>query len=114
MALDLAIVEKELKDYLTSKRFTFLLIILLLLVAYSLITGIDNYHLKLSIYNSQLVSTSAEDQKEVATLTRQLQLAGEQGADTETLRNLEERLSSYYPPMPTALDIFNSFKTIFL
>jgi ABC-2 type transport system permease protein len=83
MIAEFIIAEREFRDSITSKRFIIIIAILLLLTTYSLIIGINNYNSELGNYKNQSYS------------------------------NTNINKSIIYTMIPSELDIFNSFKTIF-
>jgi ABC-2 type transport system permease protein len=121
MRPELVIAEKEFRDHLTSKRFLIILGVLLLLAAYAMATGIDQYNKSLENYKNNKVNGASNFEATVNNEQKAIDEAVNSGASPESIESMKADLQAlknnrdYYlnPSMPSLLQIFQSFTFLF-
>ncbi|HTX43901.1 MAG TPA: ABC transporter permease [Methanocella sp.] len=121
MRPELVIAEKEFMDHLTSKRFLIILGVLLLLAAYAMATGMDQYNKSLENYKDNKANGASNFEAAVNNEQKAIDDAVNSGASPESIESMKADLQAlknnrdYYlnPSMPSLLQIFQSFTFLF-
>ncbi len=121
MRQELVIAEKEFRDHLTSKRFLIILGVLLLLAAYAMATGMDQYNKSLEQYKKEKATGDSRYQEAILYQQQMIDNAtrrGDPAIQIESMKRELETLKSnrdYFlnPSMPSLLQVFQVFTMIF-
>jgi ABC-2 type transport system permease protein len=121
MRPELVIAEKEFMDHLTSKRFLVILAVLLLLAAYAMATGIDQYNKSLDNYKNNKANGASNFEAAVNNEQKAIDDAVNSGMPPETIESMKANLEDlknnrdYFlnPSMPSLLQVFQAFTVLF-
>jgi ABC-2 type transport system permease protein len=127
MRQEIIIAEKEFRDHLTSKRFLVILAVLLLLAAYTMATGMDQYNKSLDQYKKDKVSGDYKAsgtlryQEAVQAQQQKIDNATQEGVPAAQIEHMKNDLQNlkndrdYFlnPSMPSLLDVFQAFINMF-
>jgi ABC-2 type transport system permease protein len=112
MKPELIVAAKEFRDHVTSKRFLVIFAILLLMCAYAIVTGMDQYNKTLDNYKQN--QKQPWYQQQIAELQKQITDAQARGDPQEMIDSLQAQLDSMLnPSMPSILTFFYSLGQYF-
>jgi ABC-2 type transport system permease protein len=117
MERELIVALKELRDHIISKRFILIFLILLLLSAYSITTGVNNYNKALDTYKSMNTQykQSSFYEEDIKYIQDQISMAEKGEIPSENIEPLKSFLADILnPSMPSSLMIFQDFNYYFL
>jgi ABC-2 type transport system permease protein len=113
MRPELIVAGKEFRDHVTSRRFIVIFAVLLLISAYSIVTGMDQYNKSLDMYKEN----QQQDwyQQQIKDLQTQIQKAQANGDSQELIDSLQAQLDSMINPwMPSVMSVFYNLMQIFV
>jgi ABC-2 type transport system permease protein len=121
MRPELVIAEKEFMDHLTSKRFLVILAVLLLLAAYAMATGMDQYNKSLDQYKKDKATGADRYQEAVRYQQQMIDNATQNGVPAAQIESMKAELQNlknnmdYFlnPSMPSLLQVFQVFTVLF-
>jgi ABC-2 type transport system permease protein len=112
MRPELIVAGKEFRDHVTSKRFLIIFAILLLVCAYAIVSGMDNYNKTLDNYKQN--QQQPWFQQQIAELQKQITDAQARGDSQEMIDSLQSQIDSMLnPSMPSILTFFYSLGQYF-
>jgi ABC-2 type transport system permease protein len=110
MRPELIVAGKEFRDHVTSKRFLIIFAILLLVCAYAIVSGMDNYNKSLDSYKQSQQQPWFQEQ--IAELQKQIADAQARGDSQEMIDSLQAQIDSMLS-MPSILTFFYSLGQYF-
>jgi ABC-2 type transport system permease protein len=106
----LVVAEKELRDFLTGKRFLILIGIMLILVLIGILAGLQSYNQQLDQYKAQQEQNAVMYQQQQQQIDEMIA----QGQDQEMIDSMQASLDMMRnQPMPSFLTFFYQFNTAF-
>lgn len=120
MRPELVIAEKEFRDHIVSKRFLVILALLLLIAAYAMATGIDQYNKNLEQYKKDVSTGESRYQDAVRFQQGNIDRAVESGTPAEQIEFMKRDLETlkvsmgYFlnPKMPSLLQVFQPYSLL--
>lgn len=99
----LTIAEKELRDFVTGKRFLIIFGLIVIMTIFGMISGMQNYDTQLEQYKQQ----QAQNQPMITQMQQEIIDAEARGDDAAMIQNMKDNLENMLNPwMPSVLDIF--------
>lgn len=117
MRTELIVAGKEFRDHLTSRRFIVIFTLMILLSAYGIANGLNDYNMLLESYKDMVNYITADPQAQQAVRDYQMLISDAiaKGSSQEEISAMQETLNDYlHPQMPGLTVIFYRFNDYFM